>query len=413
MILKDSLDFQESVAPLASVAISGALIVHQDFPGVPRLVALSGPERHDIPFSETPTPRLARAFPEGLNSAAGRIVETILPLDHGPIVLVLENDDGSFSRVLRVIDLPDLSRARHVQLAMRYARLAGGQRHFGAFRRLNRLLTLAPDSPETLKARIVLLLAHGAFVRRAAGMMRQLRSHYAANDEPEHFAAFERTLASLGLRHPAPHGGQDTFEDADAAAIWRDLDDLTGQLTRLGLTTFLNSGTLLGAVREGDFIRHDDDIDLAVVLNATSTETAAAEFLKIGHDLRRAGLLAPPEEQTPGSWKLPSIRGVHIDLFPAWFDTGGRLSVYPYSAAQLSRQDLLPLKPWANTRHLAIPRSPDAVLTANYGKDWRIPDPYFRFDFAGAKRAFADFLGALSQADHAPHQPRRRLAEAR
>lgn len=36
------------------------------------------------------------------------------------------------------------------------------------------------------------------------------------------------------------------------------------------------------------------------------------------------------------------------------------------------------------------------MLVANYGEDWRDPDPVYRFDWLAARARFPDFLAASS-----------------
>jgi len=72
--------------------------------------------------------------------------------------------------------------------------------------------------------------------------------------------------------------------------IMKDLNDVMAVFEKYGVTAYLGYGAVLGAVREKDFIKWDDDIDLDVIDAEASYETRK----KIGHTLLDLGFKNQP-----------------------------------------------------------------------------------------------------------------------
>ena len=147
----------------------------------------------------------------------------------------------------------------------------------------------------------------------------------------------------------------------------------------LGYDAFLAYGTLLGAVREGGFVAHDQGFDAAYVSKHTDPGKAARElqeiaFLLVEHGFevegRRAALRVSDAED-------PRAR---IDLFHLFFDEGGTLR-YPFGAAgtnPVTRAD------WQGVREtdlagarVVVPVRAEQLVEALYGSCWRLPVPGF------------------------------------
>jgi hypothetical protein len=171
-------------------------------------------------------------------------------------------------------------------------------------------------------------------------------------------------------------------------------------MRELGHATFVNSGTLLGLVREGTVIADDDDVDLAVLLSSSSVRDVAEEWHRLRVRLGEVGLLKPGFDLlSKYHCKLAGIGGVNVDLFPAWI-SDDQVFVWPHTYGELSADALLPLdhRDVAGFS-VALPRDPEPMLEVNYGPLWRTPDPTFRFDWARAKARFAEFLTHLRTPD--------------
>ncbi|WP_299555482.1 LicD family protein [uncultured Tateyamaria sp.] len=226
---------------------------------------------------------------------------------------------------------------------------------------------------------------------KVVGNLKRLRNML----PPEEFAEFDTRmrdyLAPIALTN---HGFREgNFATVDPAPIWSHVKGLTQQLESEGLRVFLNSGTLLGVVRDQSLIAHDDDIDLAVILDADSAVSAAAAWRRLSERLREIGLSDASTQKAPEIHKLTPIGTFEVDLFPVWIEAG-RVFVYPHTFGDLTYDDLLPLGV-CNMTGCAIPRAPEKMLAVNYGEDWRDPDPLFTFKWTKANEKFVDFMQAL------------------
>jgi tetratricopeptide (TPR) repeat protein len=165
--------------------------------------------------------------------------------------------------------------------------------------------------------------------------------------------------AVLARRQPPP-----SFEDEARQALL----DLHRELEPLGVRPFLISGTLLGYVREGDFIPWDKDIDLGVF----SQEIESA-------DLEAAVATWPRFTAKRLDWtdrlRIDHANGTKIDVFPhypegpdrVWHDgTATRWWNTPFGLRTVTFLGV----------EQAVPDDPERYLDENYG-DWRTPDPYF------------------------------------
>lgn len=143
----------------------------------------------------------------------------------------------------------------------------------------------------------------------------------------------------------------------------------------VGKDLFLCYGTLLGYVREGKIIEHDDDIDLCFLADSDGWAGAFAEFMDAVERLRQAGQHVDVDCAVQFHWRL---KGWELDVFMGWTQ-GDRLNMYEVSG-HLPRHRLLPLKP---ARFMGldvfVPNDPEALLRLIYGEDWRIPDPNFQW----------------------------------
>jgi ubiquinone/menaquinone biosynthesis C-methylase UbiE len=137
-------------------------------------------------------------------------------------------------------------------------------------------------------------------------------------------------------------------------------------------------GTMLGAIREGDFLGHDDDFDTIYVASGSDPEGVKAEFLAVCRFLVDRGY-----DINPRAWhvwvSLPGVRG-RLDIFYAWFDEDDWFHVgYGYHGPKVRRSDdfhrrvPVPL----GEHEIRVPANAEELLTQLYGPDWRRPDPGF------------------------------------
>ena len=246
-------------------------------------------------------------------------------------------------------------------------------------------------SGEYHEAVVAMCVIGKAFPNRARGHLKRLKHIHTKTGEPEKFESFEKTVMDyLAPTRLSGHGYQtDSLTDLDLGDVADGLRALTAPMRDMGYEYFVNSGSLLGLTREGGLIEHDDDIDLAVILNAQTEADAIAEWRQVRDRLSELGFV---DDENDGNYvcKLRRLSGVMIDLFPAWIEAG-KVYVYPYSYGDLDEKDLRPLAKCATT-DLPVPANAAAVLAQNYGATWQEPDPYFRFNWKGARDRFQKFL---------------------
>lgn len=253
-----------------------------------------------------------------------------------------------------------------------------------------------PLSDNWLEASIMLACIAQIRPSKTIANLAKLRSSYTKRDAVTQFERFETLmqeyLSPMVLTNHGYH--KHSFATADHDAVWEQVDAHLRTLRRAGYEVFLNSGTLLGVVRDERLIDHDDDIDLAVMLNATTTEEAAQEWKDLREVLKSLDLFEADVRGMPGVYKLKPAGKIQIDLFPAWTEKD-RAYVYPHTSGSLSVEDVMPLQPCALTGQ-AIPADPELMLVENYGAEWRKPDPLFKFPWTAANKRFAPFLERLN-----------------
>lgn len=256
-------------------------------------------------------------------------------------------------------------------------------------------LSVSGLEAEVLEARIAICLAAQIRPAHAVRMIKHLRALRVKQGQEGKFDAFEAFFKkALGDKRLTNHGYQTAnFADMDHSPVWERVGSHLKVLSDRGYPAFLNSGTLLGVVRDRRLIDHDDDIDLAVILNATNPEAAAEEWKALIEDLRGLGILDEAAMPSKAIAKLLPVDKVQVDLFPAWLEED-RVFVYPHTFGDLARDDVLPLSKCAVSGN-PIPAQAQKMLAVNYGESWQKPDAYFKFPWPKANRKFSAFLGAL------------------
>ena len=158
--------------------------------------------------------------------------------------------------------------------------------------------------------------------------------------------------------------------------------DVIGSLQRMGRDPVLAYGTLLGAVRDGDFIAHDDDVDLLYRSDLGSRAEVEAELLEIKDRLRSEGYRVV--DLLPNSLNMHVIsrkNGAVMDIFPCWRE-GGLLQMH-MEDMKVRGIDPSIVYPTSTTRFLdrdvPVPARPDDYLEERYGAGWRQPDQFFEW----------------------------------
>lgn len=149
----------------------------------------------------------------------------------------------------------------------------------------------------------------------------------------------------------------------------------------MGLDLFPCYGTLLGAVREQDFIGHDDDFDCAFISSGQTPRAARDELLALGGHLVAEGFNVWPGK-TCLKVSRPGDNPVSIDIFHSFFDEKddylipfGIAGTTPYRREDLSGWDQVSIGDHA----VSVPANAEKLLAWLYGPNWRVPDPGFNW----------------------------------
>lgn len=174
------------------------------------------------------------------------------------------------------------------------------------------------------------------------------------------------------------------FGDRDAAQMVPVLDAMDvvlGALEKAGIQPFLAYGTLLGAVRDKNFIGHDSDADLGYVSRYDTPADAALESFRLQRTLREMGFTV--ERYSGIAFKVvvreADGRTRGLDVFGGFLRDGtlylmGEVGV-PFEEAWLYPRGTAELA----GRSFPVPARPERLLEAMYGLSWRVPDPAFQF----------------------------------
>lgn len=197
---------------------------------------------------------------------------------------------------------------------------------------------------------------------------------FAGSDEvwPKTRYAAPLRLGKHGLRVPVAFRDQNT--------VMGHMTEMRDKIRALGHKPLLMYGTLLGAIREKDFIPHDDDVDLAVVLPISDPDELSARCEEFIDLLNENDIKA-----NRGAAHSPLIhchRGVvTYDIFI--LGHVGDTIYWPHTALKVvpERADIfLPIKTIEfKGEEFDGPNDPEAVCQARYGDGWHVPNPAFEW----------------------------------
>ncbi|MBY5921252.1 discoidin domain-containing protein [Ferrimonas balearica] len=188
-----------------------------------------------------------------------------------------------------------------------------------------------------------------------------------------------------------PHGFTQTFDlssEAKKQKTYRELAQLLKWVNEeFGTPAFISSGTLLGIVRDGKFIGHDDDVDICYISKESTEQGIVEERQRLVKFLTEKGCRITPSDSAHYWCTTPG--GVSLDIFTGFIEDG-YCSMNPIGRKQVQVEAVLPLKTvQTNGVELVLPNDPEPLLVLNYGPSWRKPDPLWTFDWGQARRDFA------------------------
>lgn len=161
------------------------------------------------------------------------------------------------------------------------------------------------------------------------------------------------------------------------------LKDVHETLEHTRLTHFLIDGTLLGAVRDKDFIEHDSDIDLGVYANEWTYDTAE----RVIRELADKGITMHHVygKNINTEYELTFKRDdIKIDLFfyrhtgdtmqhcafnNGWRNGDSDVIRYAYPAFLIEELGTIDFR----GMRLPAPKNAEQVLACKYGPEWHIP----------------------------------------
>lgn len=157
-----------------------------------------------------------------------------------------------------------------------------------------------------------------------------------------------------------------------------------GVLDECGYPAMLAYGTLLGAVREGDFLAHDDDIDMLIPMQAATREDAEEILGDLHARLRERGWKVSRPNSYTNFHLTDQATGLHIDVFPLLVDgDSAQLHMEKMKLRAIPTSVVLP--PSTITflgEEMLAPAQPEAFLAERYGETWSTPDPFYDWPWA-------------------------------
>lgn len=170
-----------------------------------------------------------------------------------------------------------------------------------------------------------------------------------------------------------------TREHVDAMA------EVAEVLQRDGRDPMICYGTLLGAVRDGGFIAHDDDVDMLYRCRGSSRAEVEQEMKGVAKALTDAGFTV---RQVPPYLNLhvfdPRRGGLLVDIFPCWVVDGKAHLHMERMTVRAIDADIVypPASIELYGRTLPTPARPADFLLARYGEGWTVSDQFFEWPWA-------------------------------
>jgi hypothetical protein len=167
----------------------------------------------------------------------------------------------------------------------------------------------------------------------------------------------------------------------EALSVAHALEDLTPHVT-------MGFGAVLGHLRNGDLIPHDDDVDVIVALDRSDWPSISIGRQKVRDVLQKAGFVCKGE--FPSHWNVAVPSGKHVDVFIGLIE-GDRVSWFPSSRRNLRLDEVFPptLEAFLGVK-CVFPRDIERYVEVTYGADWR--HPIDGWDHPWDKAQFSDIL---------------------
>lgn len=174
---------------------------------------------------------------------------------------------------------------------------------------------------------------------------------------------------------------------------------LVDHLQTLGYTTYITGGTLLGAVRLGNLLPHDDDTDLAILLPHSHPSDLSLDSYRLEDHLTELGYVVVRHSTVHLQVMSLTATGEidhYIDIFSAFYRSEQEFCQPFHVRAAVPRSSIVPIQSMDVAGvPFPVPAVPADWLVSCYGPNWATPDPSFRFVTPlSTRRRFENWFGS-------------------
>lgn len=177
---------------------------------------------------------------------------------------------------------------------------------------------------------------------------------------------------------------------------------VAGQLGNWGYQVYIVGGALLGAMRSGNLLPHDNDVDFAFLCPKSDPQDVTLVSFELERQLAGMGYTVVRHSHAHLEIVFFTNDGgidYYIDIFTGYYSDDG-LYNQPFTLrGELAKSQLLPTMDLdVGGVALPAPAVPEAWLEFAYGPNWQIPDPSFQWQIPRSTlRRFENCYGVFNR----------------